>query len=454
MSLRATLTTSLLVFAALCAPAGAQTELTAGIGDQGNDEQNPIALAGDQVVFQSRIAFDRIARLEAVTFNKRRRVLTLVRPTRGDQVSVRFDAAPGRLAFSVHEGQDENDDTLLNEVRTGPLAGPYETIDRCEGGGGAPREVRTGPAAVIHANNGCERQAVMYRALDGSGFVRQLSSQFPATFLLTTAMAGRFSVFEEVVRENGNDLYAPQEGPGYRPGGAVAIQDDGKVVFSPRGAPLNPLARCGTELVWHSPAEPQPHKIPGVYCGGDIAMAGDRIVGLRQAGQGGELVSVNLTGGDERVVARFDAIDRLHSVDTDGTNVVWAEGNCQEDSIWLSRPGDPAKAPENSRRCTFAPASLRAPVKGGKALVKVRCPNGCRGVRIFVNQPGVPRPITSDTVAFAKGGTVKVPLLAAQRRRAARGRSPFNVKMTFIWTDELNDSQRPFTRTMKLVPPR
>lgn len=166
MPFRAIAATSFVAFAALCSPAAAQTQLTAGIGDQASDEQNPIALVGDQVVFQGRITFNTMAPIEAVAFNKRRRVLTRLRPTRGDQITVRFDAAPGRLTFSVNEGQSANDQTLVNEVRTGPLAGPYETVDRCDGGAGAPREVRTGPAAVIHATNGCDRQAVMFRALD------------------------------------------------------------------------------------------------------------------------------------------------------------------------------------------------------------------------------------------------------------------------------------------------
>jgi hypothetical protein len=437
---------------AAAAPAGAAPKrLTTKLGNVADTGNNPIAFTGDRVVFLNRQQFQNFGSIESVTLSGKRRRLVTIKPTGSERnVSIRFDAAPGRLAYGMHEFEDPPGGaggiTIFSEIRTGPLDGPYDKVDGCDTDQiTSPRDVRASTNAIVHMGNGCTQNALVLRGFSGGGYVRQVADNNPVSMALTTAIAGNFLALGPVFDHVANtQVYEPA-----RRGITPKIQDDGTLIQVDYG-PLQPTKGCGRTIYVFTAAQPGGRELPQKVCGADVAIAGNRIAAQRATSNGVEIVSMDLNGGDVRVLGRAPSPNTVRSLDTDGQRVVWHVLGCYVDSLWSATLGD-KPVPAGPASC---PAKLRSKtiqVKKGVAQIPMRCTNGCSQVLGQLRFSSSSRAFNSPRVALKPGDTIlKVKLTKAQQKLVRDGKAN-KVPLAIDWIDVKGTN--PSTKaTVKLVP--
>ena len=425
----------------------------------GNDARNnPIAFTGDRVVFLNQPPFADRGAIESVTLSGKRKRLVSIEPRSADSfVVIRFDAAPGRLAYTINEQTDreriDGGNVRYTEVRTGPLDGPYELVDGCaEPSILPPLDIRTATDALVHMSNGCERNATTVRGFGAAPHVRRLSNPSPVSFTLTTAIAGNFllgtgsaenSPYGVYDHRTDSLLYEPGRG---NYGLTPKLAPDGTLATVSYGA-LQGEKRCGNVIAVFSAAAPGGRTLPLDACGADLAISGGRLAAARLTGTGPgtELVNTDLNGGDARVLARFPHPNALRSLDIspDGKRVVWHVQGCSVDELWSAGLGD-KPVPAGPGKCPLKLRSRTVPVRRGVALIPIACAKGCHEVGAILRfgdsaggdayNPRRPR--------FKPGrGLVRVKLSKAQLALVRRGKAR-SVPLDLSWigsdvTDEL-----------------
>jgi hypothetical protein len=432
-------------------PAGAAPKkLTTRLGNIVDTGNNPIAFTGDRVVFLNRPQFQNFGSIESVSLSGKRRKLVTIKPGGKERnVSIRFDAAPGRLVYGMHEYEDPADappgNSLFHEIRTGPLDGPYAKVDGCDTNPAVTvRDVRASTNAIVYTGNGCDKDPTMLRGFSNGGYVRQLDPDSGVTFRLIVSMAGNLVLFGDVMDHVSNSvLYTPQ-GRGLTP----ALQEDGTLVTIDEG-PLQPSKLCGQAIEVFNAAQPAGQTLPVRGCGGDIAVAGGRIAAMRQAGSGVEVISMNLSGGEVRVHGRAPTANSVRGIDTDGKRVVWHVLGCYEDVLWSSAAGD-ATVPAGPTSCPLKLRSKTIPVRKGAAQIPVTCSRGCALVRGLLSFSSSDRAFNATATHQKPGRSIlRVKLSKAQLARVRDGKAN-QVPLRINWIDVLG--RNPSTSaTVKLV---
>jgi hypothetical protein len=450
-----------LVFAALAvvltAPAAADAaakRLATNLGSV-YDRNVPIAFAAGRIVFLNQPQSSKSASIESVSLaGKRKRLVTVKPKGKNGRMLMRFDAAGNRLVYSgveeIESGPDVGDSRSA-EVHTGPIDGPYPEVDGChQTGRFGPLDVLAAPNAILHRSFGCEPEADTLRGFSGPGYVRRLGSPSPFQYLYR-GMAGNFVIGSPPgtqaygVYDHVNDRFVDELSPSF----ATRVQDDGTAVSSD-GTPFGARA-CGAELRVHTAAGPGGTPLPVRVCGAAFAVAGSRIAAERLTASGPEVVSMNLAGGDVRVLAKLADVNALNSLDTDGKRVAWHVSGCYVDSLYVADlTGKPVR-----RGLTHCPLELRAkaiPVRKGKAKIPIVCAKGCNQVQANLTFPG------AGTVAGARRtrhkpgkATLTVKLTKAQLGLVKKGKAR-KVQLVIDWVDQDNQNPKIFAK-VKLVAP-
>jgi hypothetical protein len=337
----------------------------------------PIAFASGRVVFLNQPQSSRSGAIESVTLSGTRKRLVTFKPKGASgQMRIRFDAARNRLVYSAVEEVESGSDagtTRYAEVHTGPLGGPYPEVDGChQSSRFQPLDVLAAPDAILHHSFGCETAAETLRGFSGGGYVRRLGSPSPFQYVFK-GMAGNFVIgtppgagsdsYGAYDHLNGKLMYDLSASE------IARVQSDGTAVTSD-GTPFGSRA-CGGDLEVHAPANPAGTKLPVRVCGGAFAVAGNRIAAERLLESGPELVSMNLSGGDVRVLAKLADVNALSSLDTNGKQVAWHVSGCYVDSLYVAD----RKAATRCRRTSPSRALARSEQRGGPVTGLARRPS-------------------------------------------------------------------------------
>lgn len=278
------------------------------------------------------------------------------------------------------------------EVRGGPLAGPYRRLAKCDDGIGD---------FVWHAVAlSGERGAYVWNCGANPGaVVRSLApptsppeATFDADFNID--LAGPYlSVERDDVEESKlmvvdtrdrRELYEARGFAETDGGIQHSLQADGKLAAHLRGP------GDGCTLAWFSPAEPAPHPVGDALCGTPVQIADDRIAYWRARKGRKQLVVRDLRGG-ETVLATapyapvgYDpaGVSTLGSaLAFDGTRTAYAIARCDGRSTLLlrSEPPGPVNRDRAPLGCPLSVLShsLRGSASARTASLPVRCPRGC-----------------------------------------------------------------------------
>ena len=266
---------------------------------------------------------------------------------------------------------------------------------------------------MAYTGAGCEQTGLTVRSFDGAparyfadaGFLQVALAARYVAYVRAMYAAGQTSVIV-ADRVTGASVYEAGASPRIGELDLMHLQEDGKLLVAHTGR-LQNNARCDTAITWYSPADPFAHRLPGLACGADSALSGDRITYVRAAGgRRAELVNTDLSGGDAKLLARFADAQQELSLDAAGDRVVWHERSCTGDALFTARLGDAARE-SGPGRCPLEPVAGAVRVgRDGRARLRVRCPNGCRA-NGYVDLPGEERAAMSGTrVVQGKGALV------------------------------------------------
>jgi hypothetical protein len=173
---------------------------------------------------------------------------------------------------------------------------------------------------------------------------------------------------------------------------------------------------CRRRLVWYSVAEPVRHELSVRACDNRVRIENGRIFFVGPRAGGRFLRSVSLGGSvDDHV--RFGRV--LHrDFDVFGARIAWAVRDCGGgDVVFGGRLGGrvPGVGPV---ACPTRLAPGPAPVRNGRAGVRLECPRGCSG-GLMLTRAG--RLLADDTFDLPRGGgTVRLQLRPAARRIVER----------------------------------
>ena len=136
-------------------------------------------------------------------------------------------------------------------------------------------------------------------------------------------------------------------------------------------------------------------------CDGDVKLASDRIAFFRKRGEGTELVTVDLAGGDMRPVARFGE-GAGRGLDFDGRRVAWNTWRCADSIVsideWYS--GHVAAAPPTLCPAYVVGRSFVVDAKG-RVRIPLKCPTGCNVEGAYLE------PVRGQGVHGDGGGRIK-----------------------------------------------
>src|SRR5215208_4093014 len=238
---------------------------------------SPPAIVSGNVVWADVATFEQTrSAISAVPLDGSGRKRTVARFTPaqpGSLLGVRFDGGEGRIGYS--EYQQENrlrppDRSLSNRLATGPLAGPFQELDRCDATDAMPlvangRRIQVSQNAVGWDGAGCERTGMTIHSLT-AGYTRRLANAGGPFF----DMAGDLVEYsedttgQEVVYDHANDrvLYRTS---GRLPKGKTAfhtsLQADGKMVQTDSSR-LQSQKLCNVSVALFTPAEPAGRAYP------------------------------------------------------------------------------------------------------------------------------------------------------------------------------------------------
>jgi hypothetical protein len=336
-------------------------------------------------------------------------------------------------------------------MASGPLAGPFERVDACDGAPlrSTPYALAVTDAAMAYTGAGCEQAGLTVRSFDGAP-----TRYFADASFLQVAPAGRYVAYvrgfyaigqpSAVVadRITGTAVYEAGASPRIRELDVMHLQEDGKLLVAHTGR-LQNNERCDTEITWYSPAEPFAHGLPGLACGADSALSGDRITYVRAAGgRRAELVNTDLSGGDAKLLARFAEAQQELSLDAAGDRVVWHERSCTRDALFVARLGDAARA-SGPGSCPLEPAAGAVRVgRDGKARLRVRCPNGCRA-KGYVDLPGEENASMSGTRTVHGKGALVLDLTPGAAAALRNGKTLHGIAHV-TWDPLFGPGQRSF----------
>ena len=413
--------------------AGAAEKIGSGYGASFNDSNNDIQLAGDRVVLNAAERFANAPKVVAVRIaDGKRTTLLAPKPPEERDAYVRFDASPARFAYALGDTNGMKIAERPSRVMaSGPLAGPFERIDACDGAPlrATPYALAVTDAAMAYTGAGCEQNGLTVRSFDGAP-----TRYFADAGFLQVALAGRYVAYVRTMyaigqpstvvadRVTGATVYETGASPRIHSLDVMHLQEDGKLLVAHTGR-LQNNKLCVTEITWYSPAEPFAHQLPGLACGADSALSGDRITYVRAAGgRRAELVNTDLSGGDAKLLARFAEAEQELSLDAAGDRVVWHERSCTGDALFVAHLGDAARE-SGPGSCPLEPAAGAVRVgRDGKARLRVRCPNGCRA-NGFVDLAGEERASMSGTQTVRGKGALALDLTPGAAAALRRGKT-------------------------------
>jgi hypothetical protein len=151
-------------------------------------------------------------------------------------------------------------------------------------------------------------------------------------------------------------------------------------------------------------------------------------------------VSMNLNGGDVRVLARLADVNALDSLDTNGKQVAWHVSGCYVDSLYLADLKDkPVR--RGPTRCRLKLRSKTIPVRRGRAEIPIACPDGCNEVQAILRFPDTDAAGSARRTRHKPGKAVlEVKLTKAQLARVKAGKAK-GVRLSIDWVDQ--DNQNP-----------
>ena len=210
------------------------------------------------------------------------------------------------------------------------------------------------------------------------------------------------------------------------------LQADGTLVAaSARRDPYDqrddPKPPCEDSLgvAWYSPAEPQAHLLPLKACSTRVRIGSDRIAFFRRLGErGSQLVTSDLAGASVTPVAEFAHEGLVQAFDFDGVRAGFAVRGCVDPSLYVeaAQPATPARFARPDCPMTIAGSAGRVS-RGGRALVKVGCPAGCREIDGVLSggSGGGGSGSGSGRLAAGKTRTFALQIPGPMRARLARG---------------------------------
>jgi hypothetical protein len=228
------------------------------------------------------------------------------------------------------------------------------------------------------------------------------------------------------------------DNPTYDFVGDYDVTPDGGLVVLRVTGPFDDSSLCLSpkRIVWHAPSSPGEQALPGRPCLADIAVAGGRVAYIAQSGPDRMALATVSFAGESRTIADLGPPGMLSGgMAFDAERAAYGLKTCDRRvQIKLAAvAGTPAPEPVG---CPVAVRSRRAPVRGGRAIVRLRCRKGCSGeARVVRRRRGRVRAL-GRSVQFVFAGSqrpraVELPLSRATRRRLARrGRLAAAVEVT------------------------
>jgi hypothetical protein len=166
---------------------------------------------------------------------------------------------------------------------------------------------------------------------------------------------------------------------------AAAIDVDGTIVT------VSPAAgKCEGTLAFHTPAEPEPHPLPGRACSTTLEIDGGTFLFLGESEGRPALMVGDVAGSAPRPLVLVDHA-LLEGFRIEGRQVVYGLATCGgATSIQLASLDEGVSRAPTGLRCPVRLASRRMRLgRDGRGAVRLRCPRGCE-VSALLRLP--PRP--------------------------------------------------------------
>jgi hypothetical protein len=158
------------------------------------------------------------------------------------------------------------------------------------------------------------------------------------------------------------------------PSGGAAIDSDGTLVTA-SGAMGD---ECEGTLAFHTPANPEPHPLPGRACAARLDIDQGNFIFIGDSGDGPAVMAGDIAASAPRTVALVDP-ELVRGVGIEARQVAFGLATCGgATSIHLAsldeRPSDLRESP----RCPVRLASRRMTLHpGGRGALRLECPRGC-----------------------------------------------------------------------------
>lgn len=228
------------------------------------------------------------------------------------------------------------------------------------------------------------------------------------------------------------------DNPTYDFVGDYDVTPDGTLVVLRVTGPFDDSSLCLSpkRIVWHAPSSPGEHALPGRPCFSDIAVAGGRVAYIAESGPDRVALATVSFVGESRTIADLGPPGMLSGgIAFDGEFAAYGLATCDRRVQIKLAPVAGTPAPERVG-CPVAVRSRRAPVRRGRATVKLRCRQGCSGEAGLVQRRrgrvrGLGRSSQFVFAASRRPRALELPLSRTTRRRLTRrGRLAAAVEIT------------------------